>query len=111
LSELSSLRQHVIATGGGVVVRETNRRVLRTSGFCVWLTGEPETLQCRLQNDPTTHDRRPALTGLPELAEVEQLLRKREPLYREVAHLAVATENQSPEAVVSTILSAWATSS
>jgi shikimate kinase len=111
LAELSTLHQHVIATGGGVVLRPGNRKRLRTSGYCVWLTGEPATLYLRLLEDPTTRDRRPALTSLPGPAEVERLLREREPLYREVAQLVVSTEGQSPEGVVSAILSAWATSS
>jgi shikimate kinase len=111
LRDLVQLTRHVIATGGGIVLRSENRRLLRSTGYCIWLTGDPATLYQRLQNDPTTRDRRPALTGLPGPAEVERLLREREPFYREAAHSIVATENQSPEAVVSAILSAWATSS
>jgi shikimate kinase len=111
LRELSKLERNVIATGGGIVLRADNRRLLRASGHCVWLTGRPATLYQRLQGDPTTRDRRPALTELPGPAEVERLLGEREPLYREVAHSVVATEDQSPEAVVSAILSAWASSS
>jgi shikimate kinase len=108
LRELAGRQQHVIATGGGVVLRDQNRRLLRATGLCVWLTGDPATLYGRLLSDPTSRVRRPALTRLPGPAEVERVLREREPLYREVAHLVVATENQSPEAVVSAILSAWA---
>jgi shikimate kinase len=111
LRDVATRRRHVIATGGGVVLRDENRRLLKATGFGVWLTGTAETCFQRFQDDPTTRDRRPALTSLPGLAEVERMLREREPLYREVAHLVVATENQSPEEVVSTILSAWATSS
>jgi shikimate kinase len=111
LRDLSSRDRYVIATGGGVVLRADNRQLLRATGHCVWLTGEPATLSRRLEGDPTTRARRPALTALPGPAEVERLLREREPFYREVAHSVVATETQSPEAVVSAILSAWATSS
>jgi shikimate kinase len=111
LCDLATRRQHVIATGGGVVLRDENRRVLQATGFGVWLTGSPETCFNRFRADPATRSRRPALTGLIGLAEVERLSREREPLYREVAHVVVDTENQSPEEVVSTILSAWATSS
>jgi shikimate kinase len=111
LSDLAQLERHVIATGGGIVLRPENRRLLRDSGHCVWLTGGPATLYGRLQGDPTTRARRPALTGLPGPAEVERLLGEREPFYREVAHSVVATEQQSPEAVVSAILLAWNCSS
>src|SRR3954451_19032791 len=36
LAELCQLRNHVIATGGGVVLREDNRRLLRQAGLVVW---------------------------------------------------------------------------
>lgn len=106
LAELAQRPGHVIATGGGVVLRPENRRTLRDAGFCVWLTADPATLWARIQADPATAARRPALTPLPGRAEVERLLAEREPLYREVAH-AVVDAGQSPEAVVSAILSSW----
>src|SRR5262249_41226273 len=84
LAELAGRERHVIANGGGVVLRAANRRLLRESGYCVWLTGDPATLYQRSQTDPASRGRRPALTGLPGPAEVERLMREREPLYREV---------------------------
>jgi len=110
LRELATLEKHVIACGGGVVLRPENRGVLRDTGHCVWLTGAPETLCQRLECDPTTAKRRPALTELAGRAEIEKLLREREPLYREVSHLTVATDGRSPADVVSAILTAWPTS-
>jgi shikimate kinase len=88
------------------VLRPESRQLLRATGYCVWLTGDPATLCRRLDSDPATASRRPALTGLPGPAEVERVVREREPLYREVAHVIVATDGLSPEAVVSAILSA-----
>ncbi len=51
----------VIATGGGAVLREANRRRLRDFGFVVWLTAEPAELACRLRSDPRGLAARPAL--------------------------------------------------
>jgi shikimate kinase len=96
----------VVATGGGVVLREANRRRLRESGFVAWLTADAETISARLAGDPASAGRRPALT-VGGRAEVEALARQRELLYRECAHLAVETAGQSPEAVASAILAAW----
>jgi shikimate kinase len=110
LGELTGRENHVIACGGGVVLRPENRARLRTGGFCIYLTGDSPTLFGRIACDPATADRRPALTGLPGALEIEQILREREPLYREVAHLSVATDGRSPADVVSDILSAWSTS-
>ncbi len=107
LGDLARQDRHVIACGGGVVLKSANRQLLRTTGHCVWLTGDTKTLCRRLDCDPATASRRPALTELPVQAEVERLVREREPFYREVAHLTVATDGRSPADIVSAILSAW----
>ncbi len=42
----------VLATGGGVVLREANRRRIRDFGFVAWLQAPPEELARRLETDP-----------------------------------------------------------
>jgi shikimate kinase len=106
LRDVATTVEAVIATGGGVVLRDANRRLLRDAGFCVWLTADGATLWQRIQGDPLTGVRRPALTGLPGPDEVAHVVASREPLYREVAHLSLSTESASPEAAVSAILTA-----
>jgi shikimate kinase len=107
LAELCGLARHVVATGGGVVLRPANRDRLRAAGFVAWLTAEPRTVWGRLRADPTTAARRPNLTARGGLDEVRELLRTREPLYRETAAVRVATDDLSPEAVADAILTAW----
>ena len=103
LEELCGYRQHVIATGGGVVLRPSNRDKLKAAGFVVWLTADARTLWDRIRADATTSERRPNLTvgGLPE---IEELLRQREPFYRECANLTVDTTGRTPEQIVDAIL-------
>jgi shikimate kinase len=98
LEELCGLRQHVIATGGGVVQSAANRERLKAAGRVVWLTADVQTIRRRLENDRTTAERRPALT-VGGLAEIKELLRAREPLYRAVANLTVDTSGRTPEEV------------
>jgi shikimate kinase len=107
LAELAARTRHVVATGGGVVLRPANRELLRNSGFIAWLTAPPEAAFARLQGDPTTAARRPNLTPTGGLEEVRTLIAAREPLYRACAHFAVDTDRQSPEAVADAILTAW----
>jgi len=111
LTEISHRPDHVIATGGGIVVRPENRSRLCETGYCVWLTAPAETLWDRIRVDVATPDRRPALTGLSPEEEIRHVLATREPLYRSVAHQSIPTDAQSPDAVVSTILAACTTSS
>jgi shikimate kinase len=106
LAELCMLERHVIATGGGVVLRESNRKRLKASGRVVWLTADVETIQSRLESDPATADRRPALTAGSAAEEIADLLRQRQPLYRECAQQFLSTVGQSPQDVVKAILRA-----
>lgn len=97
----------VLATGGGVVLRPENRLLLRERGRpVVWLTAPADVIRRRLATDPTTAARRPALTGANPLDEVADALRVREPLYREVADVAIDTAIDPPAVVAERIL-AW----
>lgn len=106
LAELCRLDRVVIATGGGAVLRDANRALLRESGVVVWLTADPETLYRRITADDTSADTRPNL-GPGGLEEVRQVLAAREPLYRQCAHHAIETAGQSPGAVAEAVISAW----
>jgi shikimate kinase len=108
LAELCGRNRLVVATGGGAVLREENRKLLRSAGFTVWLTARPETIWTRIETDPGTLHRRPNLTPTGGVEEVRKLLADREPLYREVADLAVDADRPSPDSVAATILKAWA---
>jgi shikimate kinase len=103
LAALCDRRQHVIATGGGVVLRADNRERLRQAGKVVWLTADPVTLWQRLQNDPHTAERRPNLS-VGGLVEIEETLRVREPFYRACADSIVSTAGRSPEEVTAVVL-------
>lgn len=77
----------VLATGGGCVLREENRGVLRSlGGICVYLAVPSHILQQRLSSDPGG---RPSLTGGHVADEVGRVLSVREPLYRAVADVVL----------------------
>jgi shikimate kinase len=103
LDELCRRQKHVIATGGGIVLREDNRHKLRSAGRVVWLKADAGTIWRRMQEDSTTANRRPALT-VGGLAEVEQVLNAREALYRGCADREVSTVGRSLEDIVQDIL-------
>ena len=105
LADLCTRTNLVIATGGGIVLRDENRALLKRHGFVAWLTADPATLLARIQADPTTAARRPALAG-GGLAEIEQLLAVREPLYRTCADVIIPVGALSPEQAADAILAA-----
>ena len=105
LTELITLPNHVLATGGGVILRPGNRELLKSSGFVAWLQAPADVIQRRIEADPTTAARRPNLVG-GGLAEIVELLAVREPLYREVADAAFDA-TASPDELADAILAEW----
>ncbi len=103
-AELCQRTRLVIAAGGGAPMRSETRRAMRAGGNVVWLTARPETILARMSGDATTADRRPALTDRSALEEILHLLAKREPIYREAAHLEVDTDGKTPEDLADEIL-------
>lgn len=84
----------VVATGGGVVLKEPNRRVL-AKGVVIYLQADPERVVATLLAE-LNPDQRPALTDLPLEEEVRRTLTEREPFYLACAHF-VAPERPLEE--------------
>jgi shikimate kinase len=95
---LIGYKNHVIATGGGMVLAETNRKTLRQLGLVIYLQASPEELSLRLEKDNT----RPILNTPNKNAKIEELFLFRDPIYRETAHIIIETNN-TPEAIASQI--------
>ncbi len=85
LRELTASDNVVLATGGGAVLREENRRCLHDTGWVVYLNVPPLLLYQRTRHDKN----RPLLQVANPLARLEELYALRDPLYRETAHLVV----------------------
>ncbi|WP_124078578.1 shikimate kinase [Pigmentiphaga humi] len=105
LDECSRVSGAVLATGGGAVLAEENRRMLRARGVVVYLRARADELYQR-----TRHDRnRPLLQTADPLARIGELLRQREPLYEEIADLVIDTGKGSVPRLVNRILPLLAT--
>ncbi|NYE27005.1 shikimate kinase [Pigmentiphaga litoralis] len=100
LDEYSRKSGVVLATGGGVVMAEPNRRILAERGRVLYLRARAEELYQR-----TRYDRnRPLLRTADPLAKITELLVAREPLYEEIADLVVDTGRMSVTRLVHRIL-------
>lgn len=104
LADLARRERTVVALGGGVVMRETNRAVIKPLPHVVWLRAAPEILFERIAGDHSTNARRPNLTARGGLDEVIALVAQREPWYRECAKLEIDTDRDSPQAVADRIM-------
>jgi shikimate kinase len=96
VDELTALSDIVLATGGGAILSEKNRDRLRTRGMVVYLRASVRDLLNRTRHDKN----RPLLQAAEPRARLTELYEKRDPLYREVAHLIVDTGSQSLTSLV-----------
>ncbi|MBI1194248.1 MAG: shikimate kinase AroK [Gammaproteobacteria bacterium] len=90
----------VLATGGGAVLDETNRRNLRDSGTVIYLCASVDQIYRRISR--STH--RPLLRCEDPKQRLRDLLRVRDPLYREVAHHVIITDQHSVQHMVRQIM-------
>lgn len=100
IDELTKRDNVVVATGGGAVLREENRRALRERGTVIYLM---TTVEQQLRR--TAKDRnRPLLQCANREQVLYDMFAKRDPLYRATADITVRTDRRSPRAVVNEIL-------
>ena len=100
LAELVTREGIVLATGGGVVLSAGNRALIAGRGFVVYLGAPVDLLVARLSRDRN----RPLIqTGDPK-ATMEEIMRVRDPLYRESADIVVHSTRRSGCFVVREIL-------
>jgi shikimate kinase len=92
---------HVLATGGGAFVEETIRAQIKANAISVWLRAPVDLLVARVAR----RDTRPLLRGGDPREIIDQMLRDREPIYRE-ADLSVDSEDGPHTAVVERIVAA-----
>lgn len=81
----------VLATGGGTVLADQNRAMLKRNGIVVYLKASVQDLWQR-----TRHDRnRPLLQTEDPRAKLNELFQQRDPLYREAADIVIQSGKQS----------------
>jgi shikimate kinase len=102
LAEVAEGDAQVVATGGGAVLAAENRDVMRRRGTVIYLRAQVESLWERTRHDTS----RPLLATPDPRGTLAALLEKRDPLYREAAHLIVDTGSQSASALVNRVVSA-----
>ncbi len=93
---LSNWNNCVISVGGGLPLREDNRKLLKDLGHVIYLKIQPETVLERLRGDVT----RPLLQKDDKEAKVRALLSEREPIYRESASMIITVDQKTPEEIV-----------
>lgn len=91
----------VLSTGGGTVLKEENRRILKEKSKVIYLKGEFENLMKHLE-DIEEYEKRPLLKKRKE--ELYNLWKKRLPLYESCADIVVEVDNKNIDEITFEII-------
>lgn len=96
IADLVKLNDIVLATGGGAILREENRKQLAQHGTVIYLRANIDDLLTRTQFDRN----RPLLQIADPRAKLASLFEERDPLYRKIADLIIDTTQQNVNMLV-----------
>ena len=100
IDDLTSQQNLVIATGGGAVTQSVNREFLKSRGIVIYLYTPVEIQLQRTYRDKN----RPLLQVENPEKKLRDLLKVRDPLYREVAHHIIETNQGAARDLAQKIL-------
>ena len=100
IEDLTNMHGIILATGGGVVKNANNRKNLAARGVVVYLETSPE-----VQYERTKRDRkRPLLNNENPYETLKNLLKERDPLYREISDIIIKTDDYNAHQAAQLIL-------
>jgi shikimate kinase len=100
IAALVALKGIVLATGGGAVMLPENRRLLAERGCVIYL----ETSIAQQAERVKQGRHRPLLSNVDPEARLGELMAVRDPLYRSIADITVATDGRRVKAVAEDIV-------
>jgi shikimate kinase len=95
IDTLTQRKGIILATGGGAILDANSRSFLHSRGTVVYLRASVAQQLERTGKDKN----RPLLQTENPLAKIKELIKIREPLYRETAHVIIETGRKSPRSV------------
>lgn len=99
IEELCQKKNIVLATGGGSILREENRKNIKKFGDVIYLCTTAELLYSRIRYDKS----RPLMQTSNPLNTLKSLLKSREPYYQEVSDFIITTGKQKAAIIVKRI--------
>ena len=103
LQEVLTHTHTIVATGGGAILKQENREVIRSRSWVVWLSASPEMIFERIKDEA----HRPLInTGASSeniIERIRKMLHQRFELYREITDVMINTENLTPDQVAAAI--------
>jgi len=100
IKEISAVPNIVLATGGGAILREENREILKKNSLVIFLHASIDQLFERTAKDKN----RPLLQDKNPKQKLKSILDQRLHLYESMADIVVKTDNQSVNYTVKKII-------
>ncbi len=88
-TSFNSQHPHVLSCGGGIIVNDENRKLLKNNSIVIWLYASPEAIIKR-----TDISKRPLLQVENPLQKLHEILQARKGMYAKTAHIIVSTERK-----------------
>ena len=100
LKESSELESFIISTGGGAILRNENRELMRSRGKVIYLEAPIEIQLSRTLNDKT----RPLIENVDKKEVFSVLSKERTPIYEELSDIKVPFKDRSKDELLNTVL-------
>lgn len=100
IEQLTNENNIVLATGGGSILYENNRKLMKERGYVIYLQAALDQLLERTGKDKN----RPLLQTSDPRKTLSDILQKREPFYQDTADLIYKTSDKQIRDVISDIL-------
>ncbi|GMQ57763.1 shikimate kinase [Vallitalea sediminicola] len=101
LETLVDKSNHIISTGGGIVLKESNREMLKKIGKVIFLHADVEHILNNVENDDT----RPLLQTEDYVKTISEMLESREDKYLSTADIIIQTSGKEVESIAEEIIS------
>ena len=99
LKYLAKEEGQIISCGGGMALKEENRKIMKASGTVFLLSASPQTIYEHVKNGKE----RPLLNGHMDVKYIAELMEKRRPCYEKAGDIEIVTDSLTPEEVAEKI--------
>ena len=89
LEDISNIENSVLGTGGGIIILEENRKIIKNMGFIVYLTASIKELVYRTEQDRN----RPLIKDGDTKKKIEEIIKEREKIYENISNIKISTDN------------------
>lgn len=100
LKDISKEQKQIVSCGGGMALKQENRKIMKQSGNVILLTASPQTIYEHVKGKKE----RPLLNGHMDVGYIAQLMKERESYYKEAADYEIAVDGLTPEKAAAQII-------